>query len=118
MVLSLGLSDTCEDEFKGSLEDNLKVIESYPEGAAMDYIWKIGATRPEPLAMSSFPVIVTAMDKEYYPFSQGMFLTLHKGLMKYYNNTIQFVVYDLGLTTRQRNLVHMPLHLRYIVSLR
>lgn len=90
------------------MKDNLKVIESYPEGVAVDYLWKIGATRVRPLEMSSLPVVVTAMDKDYYPFSQGMFLTLHKGVMKYYNNTIQLIVYDLGMTPRQRNVVIYP----------
>lgn len=106
-ILFEGMSDSeiCTETFNATLEDNLRVIESYPEGVAADYLWKIGGTRDSALEISSLPVVVTAMDKDYYAFSQGMFLTIHKGLMKYYNNSIQLVVYDLGLTERQKNLV-------------
>lgn len=99
------VSDKCAESFNRTIEDNLKVIMSYPSGEASKYLWKIGSTRPAPLEMTSFPVVVTAMDKDYYPFSQGMFLTLHKGLMKYNKNRV--VVYDLGMTTRQRNVVNI-----------
>ncbi|XP_060587677.1 uncharacterized protein LOC132743168 [Ruditapes philippinarum] len=52
--------------------------------------------------MASFPVFVTAMDFRYYPYSQGMFFSLHSVLDAEKNKgKSRLIVYDLGLSERQ-----------------
>ncbi|XP_060584682.1 uncharacterized protein LOC132740733 [Ruditapes philippinarum] len=52
--------------------------------------------------MASFPVFITAMDFRYYPFSQGMFFSLHSILNAEKNKgKSRLIVYDLGLSKRQ-----------------
>ncbi|XP_045206970.2 uncharacterized protein LOC123559231 [Mercenaria mercenaria] len=101
------LSFLCDETFNRSLEDNLNVIQNYPSGIADDYLWKIGVNMTEPFRMKKFPVFATAIDRRYYPQSQGLFLSLHKRFMKNpkYGKDVQIIVYDLGMTARQLRVV-------------
>lgn len=80
----------------------------YPKGIADEYLYKIGGNLTSPFTIKSFPVLVTAMDAMYYPASMGMFQSIHSVLMSEHEgrDTVKIVVYDLGMTQRQLNVVN------------
>jgi hypothetical protein len=101
------LSFMCNETFNSSLEENLNVIQNYPRGIADDYLWKVGVNMSEPYRMKEFPVFATAIDRKYYPQSQGLFHSLHKRFLENpkYSKNVKIIVYDLGMTSRQLRMV-------------
>ncbi|XP_060586383.1 uncharacterized protein LOC132742095 isoform X2 [Ruditapes philippinarum] len=101
------LSFMCNETFNSSLEENLDVIQNYPRGIADDYLWKVGVNMSEPYRMKEFPVFATAIDRKYYPQSQGLFHSLHKRFLENpkYAKNVKIIVYDLGMTSRQLRMV-------------
>lgn len=101
------LSFLCNETFNRTLEDNLKVIQNYPRGIADEFLWRLGENKTEPSSMKTFPVFATAINKAYYPQSQGLFKSLHERFLKNpkYGKDVQIIVYDLGMTARQLKMV-------------
>ena len=100
-------SSLCKEKFNESIADNLNVIKNYPRGIADDYLWKIGGNLTSPENTRQFPVFVTAFDKTFYPQSQGLFRSLHTMFMfnPKYARDVHIIVYDLGMSVRQLNVV-------------
>lgn len=100
-------SSLCAEKFNATFEDNLNIIKNYPVGNADNFLWKIGGNLTSSEKMRSFPVFVTAFDKKYYPQSQGLFRSLHTlfAFNPKYGKDVHIVVYDLGMSVRQLNVV-------------
>ena len=97
----------CNETFNNTLEDNFKVIQNYPRGIAGDYLWKVGVNMSEPYRLKDFPVFATGFDRAYYPVSQGLFSSLHKRFLENpkYGQKVKIIVYDLGMTSQQHQIV-------------
>ncbi|WAQ98422.1 hypothetical protein MAR_022795 [Mya arenaria] len=96
---------TCKEYFLPTVEENVNVIEQYPAGDALRYMSRIGGHMEAPRELRKIPVIVTAVDRNFYPIGIGLHWSVHWHLMKRpeYKN-IKVIVYDLGLTRRQRKM--------------
>lgn len=103
----LDITSLCREKFNKTLQENIDVIKNYPKGDAEDFLWKIGGNLTSPLEVRRFPVFVTAIDKKYYPQSQGLFQHLHTLFLfnPKYAKDVYIVVYDLGMSVRQLNVV-------------
>ncbi|XP_052791359.1 uncharacterized protein LOC128225544 [Mya arenaria] len=97
---------TCKEYFLPTVEENVNVIEQYPAGDALRYMSRIGGHMEAPRELRKIPVIVTAVDRNFYPIGIGLHWSVHWHLMKRpeYKN-IKVIVYDLGLTRRQRKMM-------------
>ncbi|XP_053380369.1 uncharacterized protein LOC123544933 [Mercenaria mercenaria] len=122
----------CNEVFKITLEENLKVIQNYPIGNAKMYLKRLGVNNLEPNQLRSFPVFVTAFDSTYFNESEGLFKSLHENFLdnSKYKKDVHIVAYDMGLTTLEALMVkrscqcelrkfqfeYLPLHVRALTT--
>ncbi|XP_060587680.1 uncharacterized protein LOC132743170 [Ruditapes philippinarum] len=114
---SLTVDEDCNETFAATLEENLHVVENYPGGTADSYMWKIGGSLKQPITQrQGSPVLVTAISSQYFPLLFGLVKSYHgRAVNRVEGVKIDFLIYDIGMTKLQRNLIKdsgMPFEIR------
>ncbi|KAH9513414.1 hypothetical protein Btru_032953 [Bulinus truncatus] len=110
ITMEADLNRECHEKF-GSEDENLKKIDNYSIGDAGPYIFRL---RPMPqteypIESVSLPPIVTAVSSlEFYQL-QGLVNHIMEDLISTYQD-LKFIVYDIGLYSKERELVERYCH--------
>ncbi|KAK3104897.1 hypothetical protein FSP39_012838 [Pinctada imbricata] len=103
----------CDEEISKSMDENMRIIESYPMGDAKPYLDRIGSQRftdslvgtPAPQEMTSLPPVVMAIASED-------FQTVQRSISKIKENNdkgkfvVQLIIYDIGLYKSEKEILN------------
>ena len=96
-------------KFHTDPQENLQVIFNYPSGEAAPYLARFASEKSEitdyPMESDKMPPIVTAVRSSQFYQLQGLIKNLHE--LKAEIPDIKLIVYDLGLYSREKEIVSM-----------
>jgi hypothetical protein len=70
-------------------------------------MWKIGGSLKQPITQrQGSPVLVTAISSQHFPLLFGLVKSYHgRAVNRVEGVKIDFLIYDIGMTKLQRNLI-------------
>jgi hypothetical protein len=104
----------CSSKFEDTFTDNIQTVLHYPVGDAEGYLADLGVRRPP----SSFQItahanlthvdtltLVTYANANHFDEVQALIHNVHTVVFPVYRERVHFIFYDLGLTSRQAELL-------------
>ncbi|KAL4230116.1 hypothetical protein ACF0H5_010501 [Mactra antiquata] len=106
-IAVIDIDKNCSEKFNSTIKDNIDVLRQYPRGLADEYMWKLGDRFKKPLKNEPYPVLTMALDRHTYRLSQGLFESFQIKVLSntQYGGEIKVVVFDIGLTRRQKKVM-------------
>lgn len=99
-------ADSCPENtsFSGTFHENILKLEQNKFPKSEPWIRSMGFHRSPARVVTSFPVIVTASDSQFFIRSQGLVKSVVERVMKK-NKHVRFIYYNLGLKSLEIDLV-------------
>lgn len=105
--------------FYGTFQENLMKLENVIFNNSLPWLKNLGFDKAPSQVSSTYPVIVTGADQQFFIKSQGLIKSFHDHISPHYK-TAKIIYYDMGLMPEQLGLLYkycqcevrkMPYHL-------